>query len=294
MASLQANGIQIEYDEFGSANERPMLLIMGLGAQMTLWDEEFCSMLADRGHRVIRFDNRDVGLSTKFGSTGVPDPLGVVQAFEKGESTKAPYLLKDMADDAAGLLDALGIDSAHVVGASMGGMIAQTFALEHPERTRTLTSIMSTTGHPDLPPATPEAMAILTAPPVADRSEAIERAVAANRVIGSPGIATDETWIRERAGRGFDRSFYPEGSMRQMAAVVASGSRRDALHELRMPALVIHGKEDPLVRVEGGLDTQKAIPGARLLLIDGMGHNLPPAVWPQVTEAIAKLTEQRP
>ncbi len=292
MASLQANGIEIEYEEFGNAEGRPLLLIMGLGAQMTLWDEEFCEMLSDRGHWVIRFDNRDVGLSTKFEQAGVPDVAEVVAALQKQEPTKAPYLLSDMADDAAGLLDALGIESAHIVGASMGGMIAQAFAIEHPRRALSLTSIMSTTGHPELPPATPEAMAVLTAPPTTDRAENIERSVASSRVIGSPGFPRDEARIRERAGRSFDRCFYPEGTARQMAAVVASGSRREALAELSIPTLVIHGKADQLVRPEGGLDTHAAIPGAQLMLIEGMGHDLPPGTWPPITDAITKLTQQ--
>lgn len=292
MASLQANGIEIEYEEFGNAEGRPLLLIMGLGAQMTLWDEEFCEMLSDRGHWVIRFDNRDVGLSTKFEQAGVPDVAEVVAALQKQEPTKAPYLLSDMADDAAGLLDALGIESAHIVGASMGGMIAQAFAIEHPRRALSLTSIMATTGHPELPPATPEAMAVLTAPPTTDRAENIERSVASSRVIGSPGFPRDEARIRERAGRSFDRCFYPEGTARQMAAVVASGSRREALAELSIPTLVIHGKADLLVPSEGGLDTHAAIPGAQLMLIEGMGHDLPPGTWPPITDAITKLTQQ--
>ena len=292
MPSLQANGIEIEYEEFGNAEGRPLLLIMGLGAQMTLWDEEFCEMLSDRGHWVIRFDNRDVGLSTKFEQAGVPDVAEVVRALQNQETTRAPYLLSDMADDAAGVLDALGIESAHIVGASLGGMIAQTFAIDHPQRARSLTSIMSTTGHPELPPATPEALAVLTTPPTTNRAENIERAVTASRVIGSSGFPRDEARIRERAGRSFDRSFYPQGTARQMAAVVASGSRREALGELRIPALVIHGSVDPLVSPEAGLDTHAAIPGAELLLIEGMGHDLPPGTWPQITNAITKLTQQ--
>lgn len=290
MPSVTANGIRIEYEEFGDRSGRPLLLIMGLGAQMILWPEEFCELLAARGHRVIRFDNRDVGKSTWFDQLGVPDVAAAVGAALMRQPVTAPYLLRDMAADAAGVLDALRIDSAHVVGASMGGMIAQTLAIEFPSRVRTLTSIMSSTGNPDLPPANPEAMGVLLAPPPTTRDEAIERSVAIFRTIGSPGFPFDEAEMRARAARGFDRGFNPAGTVRQLIAILASGSRTDALKGLRVPALVIHGKDDPLVPFPAGQDTAAAIPGAELLAIDGMGHDLPRALWPRFADAISALT----
>jgi len=290
MPNLTANGITIEYEEFGDRSGRPLLLIMGLGAQMILWPEEFCEQLAARGHRVVRFDNRDVGKSSWFDQFGVPDVVAAVGASLARQPVKAPYLLRDMAADAVGLLDGLGIDRAHVVGASMGGMIAQSVAIEFPSRVRTLTSIMSTTGNPDLPPANPEAMGVLLAPPPTTRDEAIERSVSVFRTIGSPGFPFDETEMRERAARGFDRGFNPAGTVRQLVAILASGSRKEALKALRLPALVIHGKDDPLVPFPAGEDTAAAIPGAELMAIEGMGHDLPRPLWPRFVGAISALT----
>ncbi|MEN8182861.1 MAG: alpha/beta fold hydrolase [Myxococcota bacterium] len=290
MPTLESNGIQLEYDTFGDRSGRPLLLIMGLGAQMILWDEEFCEALAARGHWVVRFDNRDVGLSTKFDEAGVPNVLELMQRTAAGEPVFTPYTLDEMADDAAGLLDALELDSAHVCGASMGGMIAQTVAIRHPERLRSLVSIMSTTGDPDLPPARPDAMVILMTPPPSDRAGSIERAVTTWKTIGSPGFAFDETRIRERAGRLYDRCFHPAGVSRQLAAILAHGSRSEALGGVTVPTLVVHGDADPLVPVEGGRDTAKRIPGAELLVIEGMGHDLPPALWPRLADAISEHT----
>lgn len=290
MPRARTNGIELEYEEFGERSGRPLLLVMGLGAQMILWEEEFCEELARRGHRVIRFDNRDVGLSTKLEDAGVPDMTAIVQAWQAGRRAEAPYTLSDMARDAVGLLDALGIDAAHVVGASMGGMIAQTMAIEHPSRVKSLTSIMSTTGASDLPPPKPEAMQALLTPPPPDREGNIERAVAVFRVIGSPGFPFDEKRFREIAGRAYDRCFYPQGVARQLAAIIASGSRREALRKIRIPALVIHGTADPLVPLEAGKDTARSIPGARELYIEGMGHDLPRPAWPQIVDAITELT----
>jgi pimeloyl-ACP methyl ester carboxylesterase len=287
MPRANANGIELEYDSFGSPGDPALLLVMGLGAQMILWDEEFCEALASRGHYVIRFDNRDIGLSTKLEGRPCATPIEAMQAQLAGKPFPFAYTLAEMADDAAGLLDALGIASADVVGASMGGMIVQTIALRHAGRVRSMTSIMSTTGARDLPPAKPEAMQILLTPAPADRAGNIERAVIAGRVIGSPGFPFDERRVRERAARAYDRCFYPEGMARQLVAVLASGSRRDALREVRAPSLVIHGTGDPLVPVEGGIDTAKAIPGAELLLVEGMGHDLPVGAWPQLVGAIS-------
>jgi pimeloyl-ACP methyl ester carboxylesterase len=290
MAQAQANGLSLEYDTFGRPTADPLLLIMGLGAQMILWPEAFCEELAARGHYVVRFDNRDVGLSTKLDRLGLPDMLQIAAAAMMRQRVEAPYLLTDMAADAAGLLDALAIESAHVVGASMGGMIAQQMAIDYPQRVRTLTSIMSSTGNPSLPPARPEAMQALLTPVPPTREAAIERGVEVFRIIGSPGFPFDEQLFREQAERAFDRSFYPQGAIRQMAAILASGSRNDRLRRLNVAALVIHGKDDPLVPVEGGIDTAESIPGAELLLIEGMGHDLPQGAWPRMIDAISRLT----
>ena len=287
MPNATSNGIEICYETFGAATDAPLLLIMGLGAQMILWDEEFCSALAERGHFVIRFDNRDVGLSTKFEQLGAPNLVALMQEARSGGAVSAPYLLDDMADDAAGLLDALGIESAHVVGASMGGMIAQTLAFRHPRRVRSLVSIMSSTGNPDLPPAKPEAMAMLMRERATTRDEAIEAAVSGQRVMSGPGFPFDEERVRARSARAFDRCFHPEGLARQLAAIVASGSRVQALAGVRAPTLVIHGDADPLVPIEAGRDTASNVPGAELLVIEGMGHELPPRAWPRVVGAIA-------
>jgi pimeloyl-ACP methyl ester carboxylesterase len=292
MPRADVNGIRIEYEEFGPAEGRPLLLVMGLGAQMILWDEEFCELLVRRGHRVIRFDNRDVGLSSHLDHLDAPNPMEFMQAAGSGSAPEPPYRLADMAADSAALLDALGLASAHVAGASMGGMIAQSLAIEHPHRLRSLTSIMSSTGEPSLPPARTEAMQVLMTPAPPDREESVERAVAAQRVIGSPGFPFEEERVRERAGRSFDRSFHPEGMARQLVAIVASGGRRERLGAVRTPSLVIHGDADPLVPIEGGLDTHAAIPGAELLVIEGMGHDLPRPAWPRIVDAISKLTER--
>jgi pimeloyl-ACP methyl ester carboxylesterase len=292
MPNARANGIDIEYEVFGKRTDRPLLLIMGLGAQMILWDEEFCAQLAARGHRVIRFDNRDVGRSTQFDQCGVPDVMAVMGRVMMRLPVEAPYTLRDMAADAVGLLDALDIDSAHVVGASMGGMIAQAVAIDHPSRTRTLTSIMSSTGNADLPPARPEAMAALLTPPPLDRAGSIERAVQVFRVIGSPGFPFDEAHIRSVGARAYDRGINPAGTVRQLVAILASGSRKEALGSVTVPTLVIHGADDPLVPVDAGIDTADAVPGAERMIIEGMGHDLPRPLWPRIIDAISGLTAQ--
>ena len=290
MPTARVGELEICWDEVGDPAGRPLLLVMGLASQMIHWDEELCAALAERGHHVIRFDNRDVGRSSKLEAAGMPDVLAAYRAVAAGEPVAAPYRLRDMAADAVGLLDALGIASAHVVGASMGGMIAQTMAIEHPTRVRSLTSIMSTTGHPSLPPARPEAMAALLAPVAHDREGNVERAVQVFRTIGSPGFPFDEAHVRRRAGRAYDRGHHPPGPARQLVAILASGSRRRALGAVRAPTLVVRGTDDPLVPVEGGVDTAQAIPGAELLLVEGMGHDLPRPVWPRLVDAITRLT----
>lgn len=279
-----ANGIEIAYETFGSPAGRPLLLIMGLGAQMVLWDDEFCELLADQGHHVVRYDNRDVGLSTHFHEAGVPD----VGAAMTGNPTPA-YLLSDLADDAAGLMDALGWESAHIAGASMGGMVAQQFAIQYPQRVRSLTSIMSTPG-PAVGPPTPEASAALMSPPAPDRETAIERSYEVWAVIGSPGFEMDRERVARVAAISYDRAFDPAGTARQLVAILASGDRTEALKGLDVPALVIHGEADPLVRLAGGEATAAAIPGARLVTFPGMGHDMPRQLWKQITGAITELT----
>ncbi len=287
-ASVDANGIEIVYDTFGDPSSPPMLLIMGLGAQMIAWDEEFCSELASHGYWVIRFDNRDVGLSTKLDEAGIPNMLAMLRSQMQGETVEAPYTLRDMANDVVGLLDGLEIDAAHIVGASMGGMIAQEMAIRHPDRVLTLTSIMSSTGNPDLPPPKPEALSVLVTPPPSDKQAYIEHGIEAWKVLSGPGFPPDNDRIAERAVRFFDRGLSPAGTSRQMAAILASGSRVEALGSVKAPALVIHGDSDPLVPVEGGIETGDSIPGAKLLIIEGMGHDLPPSLAPQVIAAIVE------
>lgn len=283
MTSTTANGITVEYETTGDPADPPLLLVMGLGAQLIAWPAEFRALLAGRGYYVIAHDNRDVGLSSKFEDGPKPD---VVAAFG-GDYSSASYTLSDMAADSAGLLDALGIESAHVVGASMGGMIAQTIAIEHPAKVRSLCSIMSTTGDRTVGAPDSSALGALLAPTPTNREEAIETGVAAQRVIGSPGFPFDETKVRERAGIAYDRCFNPAGMARQLVAIQASGDRTSALGAVTVPTLVIHGDADPLVTPSGGEATAKAIPGADLLVIEGMAHDLPEETWPQVVDAIA-------
>ena len=256
---------------------------------MIAWDEEFCNKLVEKGLYVIRFDNRDVGLSEKFDDAGIPNIVEAFQVIDRGEKYEAPYSVDDMADDAVGLLDALEIEKAHICGASMGGMIAQTVAILHPSRVLSLTSIMSGTGNPELPKPKPESMAILVTPRPDGREANIEHSMMVYRTIGSPGFPMDENIMREKAAFSFDRSFYPQGSARQIAAVLAHGDRKPALASVKIPALVIHGADDPLVPVEHGKDTAEAIPGAEMMIIDGMGHDLPTELWKQITDGIAAI-----
>ena len=282
MPAATANGITIEYETFGDPGSPPVLLIMGLGGQLAMWDPSFCTALADAGFYVIRYDNRDVGRSTWFDDAGEPDLAELLAA-----KVTPPYSVSDMAADAAGLLDALGLASAHVVGVSMGGMIAQTFAIEYPERTRTLVSIMSTTGDRTVGAPHPEALAALTAPAPATRDEAIEQGAAVWRVIGSPGFPFDEQAVRERAAASYDRAFHPAGTARQMAAIMSQPDRTAALANVGVPALVIHGEADPLVDPSGGKATAAAIPRARLKLVPGMGHDLPPELFGELVTDLA-------
>jgi pimeloyl-ACP methyl ester carboxylesterase len=287
MPSANANGITLEYETFGDPVSPPVLLIMGLGAQLTMWDLPFCLGLADAGFYVIRYDNRDVGRSTWFDEAGEP---GLAELLA-GSVTPA-YSMSDMAADAAGLLDALGLESAHIVGASMGGMIAQTFAIAYPERTRTLVSIMSTTGDPKVGQPHPQALAALTAPAPTSRDQVMEQSVVSWRIIGSPGFPFDEEAVRERAAAGYDRAFHPAGMARQMAAILFQPDRTAGLARVTAPALVIHGAADPLVDPSGGKATAAAIPGAQIKLIPGMGHDLPPELIVEMVADLAKHFKQ--
>ncbi|SFO38823.1 Pimeloyl-ACP methyl ester carboxylesterase [Geodermatophilus obscurus] len=280
--------IELAHETFGSPEDTPLLLVMGLATQMIGWPDDFCRMLAERGLYVIRFDNRDIGLSTHLDHAGAPDVLAVMG----GDHSRVAYRLADMAEDTAGLLDALGLDDAHVVGASMGGMIAQTLAIRHPERVRSLTSIMSTTGDPAVGAPAEAALGALLAPPATDRESAVQRAVDTYRVIGSPGFEFDEHGLRERAGLSFDRAYDPAGVARQLAAILASPDRTADLARVAVPTLVVHGAQDALVNVSGGRATAAAIPGAELFVVEGMGHDLPRAVWPDLVDRITALVDR--
>ncbi|HEX6666886.1 MAG TPA: alpha/beta hydrolase [Solirubrobacterales bacterium] len=277
------NGIELCCQEMGDPDGEPLLLVMGLATQMIAWNEEFCSLLVDRGFRVVRFDNRDIGHSTKFSEAGVPSRFDMLS----GRRATAPYLLKDMARDTVGLMDHLGIDSAHIAGASMGGMIVQTTAIEHPERVRSLVSIMSTTGSRWTGLPSLKAFGVLLGSPPLSRDQVVSRAIKTFKVIGSPGFPFEEDHIRELAGRSYDRGHDPAGVARQLHAIIASGDRTRALRNVTAPALVIHGSSDHLVRPAGGRATAHAIPGARLKMIDGMGHDLPRQLWPTFVDEIA-------
>ena len=280
---VEANGIDLCYETFGAASDPALLLVMGLGAQMIWWEADFCRALAERGYYVIRFDNRDIGKSTH-----IQAPPPDLMAFMTNRAPlRAPYDLNDMARDTVGLLDALGIASAHVVGASMGGMIAQVLAISFPERVRTLTSIMSTTGERGLPQGKPEVFAAISAPPPLTAAEFVETNVRVAELLRGYPDGAEEADARVRATRAAARGLNPMGGLRQMGAILASGSRKEALAKVSAPTLVIHGADDPLVPVEGGQATARAIPGAKLMILERMGHTLPRALWPQIVDAIA-------
>jgi pimeloyl-ACP methyl ester carboxylesterase len=281
----QVGQIEIAYETFGEPGDPPVLLVMGLATQMIGWPDDFCRGLAERDLYVVRFDNRDIGLSTHLDDAGAPDIMSVLA----GDRSSVPYALTDLATDTVGLLDALGLDSAHLVGASMGGMIAQLVALQHADRVRSLTSIMSTTGDPSVGAPAEAALAVLLAPPATDRDGAVQRVVDAYRVIGSPGFEFDEPALRDRAGLSFDRAYDPAGVARQLAAILTTADRTLDLGQIAVPTLVVHGAEDTLVNVSGGRATAAAIPDAELLVVEGMGHDLPRAVWPQITDRISAL-----
>ena len=282
-----ANGQRLCYEVFGDAAATPLLLIMGLGAQMVLWDDEFCSSLAARGFRVVRFDNRDIGRSSSAGEVVQVDLPALMMQAMQGKPIASPYKLADMAADAVGLLDYLGIRAAHVVGASMGGMIAQEMTMHSPERVLSLTSIMSTTGAPGLPGPTAEAAAVLMAPPPATRDAFIAAFGRSWTVLRAGRFPEDEAKDPVRAARIWDRGMNPAGAARQLLAIFASGDRTARLGAVRTPTLVIHGEADPLVPVAAGRATAAAVPGARLVVLPTMGHAIPMAIWPAVIGAIA-------
>ena len=273
--------IELAYEVIGDPGDPPVLMLMGLGSQMIHWPEGFCDVLAGRGYRLIRFDNRDAGRSTRL--DGTPSRLGELM---RGEQVAPPYVLADLAADSAGLLDALGIDRAHVVGASFGGMVAQQIAIDFPERVLSLASIMSTTGDRSVGEATDAATELLMSPPATDRDGYIEAAVAGRKVLGSEDGLRDDDLVREIAARAFDRGLYPQGTGRQLAAILGSPDRTPSLRTLDVPTVVIHGAIDPLIGVSGGKATAAAIPGAELVIIEGMGHDLPPGVWGRIVDAL--------
>jgi pimeloyl-ACP methyl ester carboxylesterase len=287
---IHVNGIEIEFVTEGDPADPALLLVMGLGGQLTAWPQGFVDGLRDHGFFVIRFDNRDCGLSTKFDV--VPDLTAAVTAWFSGESAPAPpYRVEDMADDAAALLTALGIQRAHVVGVSMGGMITQALVINHPELLLSACSIMSTTGDWSTGVPTAEALTALLRPVAEDRGEAIEASLAGSLAIGSPRYPTDEAVLRARAAAAYDRSYCPEGTARQIVAILASPDRTVELQGVRVPFLVVHGEDDPLLPVGGGQATAAAVPGSKLLTIPGMGHDLPEALWGTITDAIVANIE---
>lgn len=281
--------IEIEYDTFGSPNNPALLLIMGFGAQMVTWEPDLCDMLAASGLFVIRFDNRDCGLSTHLDGVEVNVDEVIRAALLQEPLPPVPYTLSDMAADAVGLLDHLGIQRAHVLGASMGGMIAQVFAIEHPQRTLSLISVMSVTGEPEYGQSTPDALEALLTPPPTDRDGYIKYSPTW-QVFHSKKYRSDENSYAA-AARDYDRMFYPQGAPRQLAAIYATGSRADGLQKLNVPTLVIHGLDDTLLTPSGGQRTAELIPNARLLMIEDMGHDLPRPLWPTFVSAVSELTQ---
>ena len=293
MPMAHVNGLDIAYETHGDPANPPLLMVMGLGSQLVHWPDELIEGLVNRGLYVIRFDNRDIGLSQKLDDKGVPVIGQILEDLGAGKTVEGPYSDKDMADDAAALLDHLGIESAHIHGVSMGGMITQRLGVHHPEKCRSLIVHMSTTGAPGLKPATPEAMgALLVPPPSPDRDVVIEHSVGVRNAIGSPGYPSDPERIKEYTARAYDRCYDRDGVARQLAAILTSGSRREAIQAIKTPTLVIHGIDDPLVPVDGGEDVAAQIEGARLELIEGYGHDLPLQLCDRFVDLIAGFVEE--
>lgn len=286
-----ANDLHLEYESFGRPDAPAILLIMGLGAQMLRWNVEICEGLVDAGYRVIRFDNRDCGLSTRFDEAPIPAVGDIISTLKSGRTPAVPYTLDDMAGDCVGLLDALGIEAAHIVGISMGGAIAQLIAAHHASRVRSLTCLMASSGNLALPGPSPEAAAALFAPLPRDRSRDSIVADGIRRflVVASPDYPSDGAWLQQLFAREFERGFYPPGVARQLAAIIANGDRRPLLATIRVPTLVLHGAEDPLIPAACGEDIARHVPGARLHLIPGMGHDLPLALTGELVGAIASI-----
>jgi pimeloyl-ACP methyl ester carboxylesterase len=284
---VASNGVHLCCESFGPLDAPPIVLVMGLGAQMIAWDEAFCLALVERGYRVIRFDNRDIGKSTRLDQFDVPNTLALMAKAAIGMKLAVPYTLADMANDTVGLMDALGLARAHVVGASMGGGIVQEMAMRRPDRLLSMTSIMSSTGDPKLPPPTAEATALLFSPAPLQREAYIAHHAKMLKTLRGPHFGEDTISDRDRAAQAFDRGLNPPGVARQLAAIFASGNRTAALAGVKTRTLVIHGDADPLIRVEGGQATAKAIAGARLEIIPGMGHSLPRPTWPRIIDTIA-------
>ena len=288
MARIKANGIEIEYETAGSKSDPALLLIMGLGGQLTIWPDAFFEGLARQGFYVIRYDNRDTGLSTDFGSWGVPNLMEAFGKLMAGKKLEAPYVLNDMAADAVGLLDALGIERAHIVGISMGGMIAQIVAAQYPQRTRSLVSTMSTSGRPGLPQGKPEALSMLTAQPEGpSREQRVAHGIKVRRAIAGAGYPIPESEARAFVERNVDRRWYPEGGARQYLAILASGDRVEMLKGIKVPTLVLHGEDDPLLPVECGRDVARLVPAAKIETFPGWGHDLPGGFLPTLIDRIA-------
>ncbi|CAM5797068.1 alpha/beta hydrolase [Rhizobacter fulvus] len=286
---ISANGISLEVEDHGSPAGEPLVLIMGLGMQLVAWHPDFVAMLVARGFRVIRFDNRDIGLSQRFDHVGVPNLALDSLRFAVGMKVKAPYTVADMADDTAGLLAAMGIPSAHICGASMGGMIAQQLAVRHPQRVKSLTLIMTSSGARSLPGPSLKVRSALISRPADPKNvqSVIEHYVKLYRLIGSPDYPAPEAYLQERLGESVRRSYRPAGTARQMVAIAADGNRSPLLGQIRQPTQIIHGKADPLVPVEAGIDLGAKIAGAEIDLIPGMGHDLPTPLWPRFVAGIA-------
>ena len=288
MARVKANGIEIEYETTGNSSDPALLLVMGLGAQLTIWPDALFEGLAKRGYFVIRFDNRDTGLSTDFGAWGMPNIPAAIQKAMKGEKVGAPYRLSDMAADAIGLLDALGIKNAHMVGASMGGMIVQIVAAQYPQRTRSMVSIYSTSGRPGLPVGKPEALAMLTAQPEGpSREQRVKHGMKLRQVIGGPGYPAVEAELRAFVEKNVARRWYPEGGARQYLSIIASGDRVEMLKAITAPTLVMHGEEDPLLPIACGRDVASLVPGAEFQSYAGWGHDFPGLLIPTIADRIS-------
>ncbi|MGM0452702.1 MAG: alpha/beta fold hydrolase [Thermodesulfobacteriota bacterium] len=291
MPNANANHIEIAYETFGEPANEAILLVMGLGQQLIAWDDQFCRQLADSGLFVIRFDNRDVGLSTKITDAGVPDIDDLIGKMLQGEAAEAPYSIEDMADDAAGLLNALSVEKVHVCGVSMGGMIAQSIAIQYSERVRSLVSVYSGTGDPEYFQPEPDALELLLTPPPEDRPGFIDHNLKTFRAISGPGCPFDEKWVKAIVEASYDRCFYPEGVIRQFAAIMTQKNRKPALGSVAVPTLVVHGSDDPLMPVAAAEDTAAAIPGADLLVIEGMGHDpVRGECWERIGRAIVDHT----